>query len=367
MEIVAFDLNDKSLLKEFIELPYSLYPGRYAWIPPLRQLVSTQLSAENPFFLHAEARAFLCRVDGVVVGRLLATRDHNLVKPNGGPTIGHFGYFECIEDPIVASRLLERAESWLKSRGVSEIHGPIQCNIFIGYRLQTRGFEASPFLGEPRNPPYYQKLLLECGYIAGPCWHSWDLTAEQVRTLADSTEQHILPSDDITLRPLDMNHLDEELFSFYPLALATFAENYGFSPLDCAEMHPGFLSVARLFTEKCFYLATNRDKIDIGYVFGYPDLAKAFCAMNGETSQFFNCFSSHPAERYLLHTIAVSREYRKSSATYQLMNILLAYAANRNQPAVGCLAKEGRTVYDNVGPSSRSYHIFEKKLADARP
>lgn len=96
LQVLDLDLGDPRM-QFFIELPWKIYGKEFKWVPPLKDNVKLELSQHNPFFKHADARAFLVKLDGEIVARCLATIDRTLMTP--APTIiGYLGYFECIDD-----------------------------------------------------------------------------------------------------------------------------------------------------------------------------------------------------------------------------------------------------------------------------
>src|SRR5947209_12912882 len=122
MEVVAADERG---LKEFIELPYTLYRNDPHWSPPLRIAVKELLDRKkHPFYANAEAEFFLARRDGQVVGRIAAIVDraHNRFH---GEEAGFFGFFETIDDAAVADALLTRARQWVSERGARFMRGPV--------------------------------------------------------------------------------------------------------------------------------------------------------------------------------------------------------------------------------------------------
>src|SRR4029077_4517372 len=72
--------------------------------------------------------------------------------------------------------LLLSAVEWLRSEhGVQRIRGPLNFDIWHGYRFMTRGFERARFFGEPCNPPYYPDLFKRSGFAVCRRWSSFEL------------------------------------------------------------------------------------------------------------------------------------------------------------------------------------------------
>jgi len=91
--------------------------------------------------------------------------------------IACIGLFDCIDDIKVSSCLFEAAAALIKEHSYSQVVGPMNGSIFDSYRIMTEGFEQRPFLGEPRNPDYYEHLFLRCGFKRINTWETVELTA----------------------------------------------------------------------------------------------------------------------------------------------------------------------------------------------
>lgn len=362
METIAFTLDEKESVSEFIETPWRILGPDALWVPPLKAGVRAELSPQRPFFQHGTARAFLVRQNHGVVGRVLASLDRSLRQ---GPRekIGHFGYFECVDDTAVAKSLLGAAESWLAEQGATAVHGPVNLIIMHGYRMQTAGFATEPFLGEPRNPAYYPKLLEECGYRAANQWRSWDLGPRVVAEIAEHAKRKAHQyAHRFLLRPFDWAQAEREIEEFYPLALSTFSSNYGYSNISPEELSLYFQPILLLLRRGLFTKAYDDSGRPIGFTFGYWDIAPALQYANGDAAVFRRPEALPPAHRFLIHTFAVLREHQKLGVGYALLASILDYAAASGLPAIGCLVREGASIFDSFGGPTRSYHILVKDL-----
>jgi hypothetical protein len=78
------------------------------------------------------------------------------IRDEDGTAVGLIGFFECVEDPVVATVLLDAARDWLREEhGLQRIWGPMNFDIWHSYRFMTRGFDQVPFYGEPDNKACY--------------------------------------------------------------------------------------------------------------------------------------------------------------------------------------------------------------------
>ena len=100
--------------------------------------------------------------DGEPVGRIAAIRfnRHLEVYDDG---VGFFGFFECIDDTIVAGGLFAAAEEWLREQGLEKMRGPASFTINDEIGLLIENFDDAPTLLTTWNPSYYQRLVESTG------------------------------------------------------------------------------------------------------------------------------------------------------------------------------------------------------------
>jgi GNAT superfamily N-acetyltransferase len=232
--------------------------------------------------------------------------------------------------------------------------------MMVYYRLQTSGFDTTPFLGEPRNPAYYPLLFHAAGYSPGPGWRSYDLSPEQLQIIYQDLCQKIsrVPSH-VTARPVDPSNLAAELAEFYPVALQTYSNNYGFSAISEAELAYYFEPLAKLLPHGIMLKAYSEGLF--GYAFGFWDLAPLFQKAHGDVGAMEHSGEFIPS-RLLAHTIGILPEQQKTGAAYLLLEEFFKYAVASKRPAIGCLAKDGPSLYDKCAKPSRTYHMFLKQI-----
>ncbi|RYE52974.1 MAG: hypothetical protein EOP48_15350 [Sphingobacteriales bacterium] len=233
----------------------------------------------------------------------------------------------------------------------------------LGYRFQTSGFDTEPFLGEPRNPPYYEKLWTTFGFERKSTWSSYDLKASDLTDARGAMEGFLQGDLPVAVEDFDLKNLDVELKEFYPVASESYSNNFGYSASDAEELDWLFRPLTGVFSQGTFCKARNKEGRVVGFAFGYWDLAPAFIEINGD-DQKASLLNEFVPKRFLIHTIAMAKSYQRTVATYQVMYQLMKYVIAAGTPAVGCLTKEGgRTVYDKAGAATRTYSVYAKTLS----
>lgn len=158
------EVNDKTSVNAFHELPYLIYKNDPNWIPPLRTMVESTFNPESNHSLNAGgACRWLVQENGRVIGRIAAfyvqTYAYSFEQPTGG-----IGFFECTDNQEAANLLFNTACSWLRERGMEAADGPINIGEnFFNWGLLVKGFMPQSF-GMPYNPAYYQSLFKNFGF-----------------------------------------------------------------------------------------------------------------------------------------------------------------------------------------------------------
>ncbi|GAA2069412.1 hypothetical protein GCM10009801_19000 [Streptomyces albiaxialis] len=225
------------MLNEFIEFAPRLYRrlGDDRWVPPLSSDVRRFIDAEvNPYFAEAEIEHFLALdADGSTVGRVSASIDPAYVERFG--KTGFFGWFECVDDPAVASALLRTAEEWAAERGMERIAGPYSycATQEFGLLVADRGSEPAVF--QPHNPPYYKDLLEQAGYGVDFRTNTFSWFGERDAALMEPLVRRgdeVRDRLGLTVRDLDPERWDSEVDLIQELLAASFADNHDMVPIS---------------------------------------------------------------------------------------------------------------------------------------
>ncbi len=167
MNIDIIAVKTRSDLMKFIKLPWKIYKGNKCWVPPLiRDMLETLGPGKETAGSKISREMFLAFSDGEPAARIFAGIDANLNEKKN-IKLGYFSLFECINSPLVAEELFKKALSWFRERGVESIIGPVSATGTDGdeYKgLLIDCFDRPPVIMNSYNPPYYRKLLEDCGF-----------------------------------------------------------------------------------------------------------------------------------------------------------------------------------------------------------
>jgi hypothetical protein len=305
-----------SLTRGFTGFGYELYQGDPCWIPPFEDELIAQLSPDFFFYRTPGNRHahFLATLGKKIVGRISAMVNYELRDRDGQP-VGALGFFEAVNDYAVARELLDSAIRWLwDDQGIKRIWGPMNFDIWHGYRLMTRGFEQKRFYGEPYNKPYYQDFFERYALTPKQHWNSVEVRGR--KTLERLAEPGMvsygsLRQQGYRFESLKPTRIREELLKLHFVVSRSFSGFLGYTPISPAEFQRLFFSVRYAADPDFFLFAYDPADRLCGFVAGLLDLADGVRAMHGRNnwlakSRFF--FHRRRVDRTLLHLIGKTPE-----------------------------------------------------------
>ena len=234
LEIVPADAG--RAWRAFIDLPYRLYRDHPHFVPPLRR-EHRQLfdRARHPFFRHADAAFFIARREGRPVGRIEAVVNHAHNRFHND-RVGFFGAFESENDRAVSVALLECAADWLGQRGMRVMRGPATHSTNEECGLLIEGFDESPMVGMPYNPPYYAALVEAFGLTKAKDLYAWEVRADQaIPDKIHRVAEIVRRSTDVVVRLVNFKDYAGEIQRAMGVYNAAWTRNWGFVPLTEAE------------------------------------------------------------------------------------------------------------------------------------
>ena len=237
-EIQISPLRARREWREVYQLAQRLYADDPCWVEPLRAERRGQWSPRHPWFRHAEARLFLARRAGQLVGTISAQLDQ-LQPAEGDRRIGYFGQFECQNDAGIAAALFEHAAEWLRQRGANWMRGPYDLGINQSCGLLVEGRSTPPMVLMGHAPAYYADLVQAAGLAT-----EMDLLAYLLPPDFEAPEsmQRLLnrSAGRLRFRPLDRRRYAEEVQLLRELFNDAWSENWGFVPVTEEEFaHTG--------------------------------------------------------------------------------------------------------------------------------
>ena len=163
--IEIIKVETKKQMKAFIEFHYTLYKGNKYDAPNLfNDDMNTLDPHKNPAFEFCEAEYYLAYKERKVVGRVAAIINHKANKHWNRKNV-RFGWIDFINDIEVSRALLAAVEDYGRSKGMTEIVGPLGFTDMDPEGMLTWGFEELGTMATIYNYSYYpQHMELLGGY-----------------------------------------------------------------------------------------------------------------------------------------------------------------------------------------------------------
>ena len=265
----------------FIRFQEEVYRGDRWFVPPLLMERHEFLDpARNPFFRHADVALFLATRQGKVVGRIAAVEDRNFNAFHGART-GYFGLYESFDDPGAAEALFGAARGWARRRGLRELLGPLNLSTNYETGLLVEGFESSPAILMPYNPPWYARLFEGCGLrkakdLLAFSRSSRDPVPERFVRVADKIRNH----QGISIRAIDLRRFEEEVGRIKAVYNSAWEKNWGFVPMSDAEFDKLARDLKPLVRPELCLIAEDQGE-PVAFSLTVPDVNQALKRVGG--------------------------------------------------------------------------------------
>ena len=326
--------RDKRDLREFVNLPFRLYPPESSGVGSLiRQDMRLLDSVRHPFWRTARRELFLARENGKAVGRIAAIIDEKF-NSYAHEKCGAFGFFECVDDREIAHALLDRARSWHLEQGMKFMRGPLNPSTNYTCGMLVSGFEYPPVLMMPWNPPWYPRLLetyplfkeqdlfaylIEREKLSPPEW-----LAEDVARLREENR--------FSFRTASKATMAGDIRSMLEIYRVSWANNWGFSPLSKEEADELVHELKGIVDPEFFVLFFHGDEPAAGMV-ALPDLNPLLKRLRGRLglSTIWHWWQSRQQIRrgYRIMLFGIKPEYRLLGLPLLLFDYLLKTARKR--------------------------------------
>lgn len=363
--IIALESQGDSL-RQFVDLPCSVYRGDRHYCAPSRQSVLSELANFS-----GQQQGLLGMEGETCVARLVSRVSPTLRSEDGRP-IGMIGHFEAVDRPNVAKELLAAAVDWLRQQHVGEIVGPLDGDTWHRYRFNIGPYERPPFLREPYNPPFYARLWEQAGFVPLEDYYSKHVADIAGAAAALRPIRERVLSQGYQLRPIDLSRFEDELRILYELTLEIFADNYLYEPISWEQFRSMYQSVRPMLDSTLVWFGTAPDGQRAGFLFAYRDYHRAVTAMrggNGLLAKLRFLYHRHEADTVNLKTLGVLEPFRRSGLAAALM--CQGYESAQRlglKHANLCLIREGNPsgrLEGGLGEILRRYRLY--RYAGASP
>ena len=283
-EIKALAPTRRQLL-EFVKFPIRLYRGNQYYVPPLViDEVATLSPDKNPAFDFCRSQCFLAKKEGRTVGRICAMINDQ-VNRRTGVQAARFGFFDFIDDKEVSKALLDAAEKWARSQGMTQIIGPLGFTDLDREGLLTFGFDELSTMATNYNFPYYEQHVLDAGYRPDSEW------LEFVMDVPDGIPEKMNRVAEIVKRRFGLKvkkYTDKQALKrdygrpLFDLINETYDKLYGYSPLTDRQIEAYIKEYLALLDLDLISLIVDADDQLVGVGISMPSLSRGLQKSRGK-------------------------------------------------------------------------------------
>ena len=286
----VFEVISKNEKKEFHNFPKRLYKGDPLRISPLDSSIEDIFNPlKNHTFRHGEAIRWILKDDNnQTIGRIAAFVDHVRSDANSYPA-GGLGFFEVIENREAAFFLFDTAKTWLISRGMKAMDGPVNFGEnYNHWGLLVDGFMHQAF-GMPYNKKYYKDYFEGYGFRNYFEQYSYHRRVRDENNGIDRFPDRIMKiAEWLTRRPgYSFRHFEfrnslkyiNDICDIYNTTWTYLKED--FTPLDPAILNESLRDAKLAIDEELIWFAYYNDKA-IGFFILLPDMNQILRHFNGK-------------------------------------------------------------------------------------
>ena len=281
-------VTTKKDLKRFINFQLDLYKGNPYWCPPLIfDELNTLGKDKNPAFEYCEAEYWLAYRDNKIVGRI-AGIINNKANERWKEHFVRFGWIDFIDDIEISAKLIETVSEWGRSKGMTEIQGPLGFTDMDPEGMLVEGFKELSSLSAIYNYAYYPEHMVRHGFIKGVDWVHFDINIPSV------IPEKVLRSASIVEKKYHLHSLHakkaKELLPYtkkmFRMLNDAFEDLYGYAPIGDKQID--------LYTKQYFgfvrpeFVSLVIDQKDdvVGFGVTIPDLTHALQKCKGRIFPF---------------------------------------------------------------------------------
>ena len=289
MSLQIKKVSTKRELNIFVRFANRLYKGNKYYVPAMpMDEINTLDPSKNAAYEFSEAELYLAYKGKEVVGRVAAIINH---KANEAWKVKQvrFGWIDFIDDINVSSALLEKVAEFGRSRGMTQIVGPLGFTDFDPEGMLVEGFDKLSTMALIYNHPYYPEHLKKLGYIKETGWLEYRLTLPQT-----VPEQHARLAElvkdryNLKVRKLTRSQIRKENYGhkLFELINKTYCVLYGYSLLSPKQIDQYVDVYLGLVDTKLLTFVENAEGELIAAGITIPSLAHALQKCNGELFPF---------------------------------------------------------------------------------
>ncbi len=276
---------DRRAIDDWIAVPYSVFRGDPAWVPPLNLLERRRISPKHaPFFSFGDVGLFLAYRAGRPVGRISAQINRRHLD-RYHDACGHFGFFDCLDDSEAANALVDTAANWLRSRSMLRMVGPMNFSLNEECGCLIDGFADPPAILMTHARRWTGRLLEDAGLRKEMDIYAYRLVPNKLPRRIYEIADIARSSPSVAIRRFNLRRYEEEVRTVVDIFNDAWSANWGFVPFSAAEIDALLAELRPLFRDHYGRFVLVNDE-PVGFMVGMPNINEAIASFNGRLLPF---------------------------------------------------------------------------------
>lgn len=289
MSVEIKKVSSKKDLKIFVRFANRMYKGNPYYVPSMPfDDMGTFDPKENGAYDFSEAVLYLAYKEGKLVGRVAAIINTKANKAWNVQQV-RFGWIDFIDDMEVSSALLDAVAKFGKSRGMTQIVGPLGFTDFDPEGMLVEGYDRISTMALIYNHPYYPEHLKKLGFVKETGWIENRITIpEELPEKFNRVIELMNQKYELTVKKLTTSQIKKEGYGrkFFKLINETYNVLYGFSLLSDKQIDKYVNLYLSFIDARMLAFLEDKDGNLIAAAASMPSIAQALQKCRGELFPF---------------------------------------------------------------------------------
>jgi hypothetical protein len=288
MEIKIVEVNSRTLLRTFINLPARIHTNHPNWVPPIylddRGFFNKK---KNKSFQYCDTVLALAFDGDKPLGRIMGIINHRYNKASGDND-ARFCFMETWNDPTVFHALMAFVENWGRQKGCDNMVGPLGFSDKDPQGFLVEGFNEPVVLATNCNFAYMPEMLLQEGYAKKVDCVVYKIPVpDQIPDFYKAIYQRALLNNHIhVLEFTSRKKIKPLIHPVLRLLNETFTDIYAFDPFEEREMNDFANRYLPLLDPQYIKIVTDLKGNIISFIIAMPDISKGIIACKGHVIPF---------------------------------------------------------------------------------
>lgn len=289
MSVEIKKVSSKKDLKIFVRFANRMYKGNPYYVPSMPfDDMGTFDPKENGAYDFSEAELYLAYKEGKLVGRVAAIINTKANKAWNVQQV-RFGWIDFIDDMEVSSALLDAVTKFGKSRGMTQVVGPLGFTDFDPEGMLVEGYDRISTMALIYNHPYYPEHLKKLGFVKETGWIENRITIpEELPEKFNRVIELMNQKYELTVKKLTTSQIKKEGYGrkFFKLINETYNVLYGFSLLSDKQIDKYVNLYLSFIDARMLTFVEDKDGNLIAAAASMPSIAQALQKCSGELFPF---------------------------------------------------------------------------------